>query len=167
MAPWRAYSDAVESGSPIEAPPELPLVWRIPPWQPAGLILVATVLLALDLYGDLGLGALLMTVAISLAALVGAVFAIRLSLVADDDGIWVRKFFRERLVEWDDVAEVRATLVSRNTMTIRISRMQGGHVDVPPSLLLPTLPTKVHNAQTVVHNAALQLSRLAAQRRLA
>ncbi len=94
-------------------------------------------------------------------------FAIRLSLVADDDGIWVRKFFRERLVEWDDVAEVRATLVSRNTMTIRISRMQGGHVDVPPSLLLPTLPTKVHNAQTVVHNAALQLSRLAAQRRLA
>ncbi len=149
----------------VEPPLELPLVWRIPPWQPAGLILLATVLLALDLYGDLGLGALLMTAVIAGAALLGAVFAIRLSLVADDDGIWVRRFFRERLVAWSEVAEVRATLVSRNTMTIRISLRQGGHVDVPPALLLPTLPTKVHNAQAVVHQAALKLSRVAAQRR--
>src|SRR6478735_318509 len=112
------------SGTPIEPLPELPLVWRIPPWQPAALILLATVLFAFDLYGDLGLGALVMTLAIAAAALVGAVFAIRLSLVADDDGIWVRRFFRERLVAWSEVADVRATLVSRNTMTIRISLRQ-------------------------------------------
>jgi hypothetical protein len=157
----------VVPGAPSEPLPDLPLVWRIPPWQPAALILLATVLLGFDLYGDPGVGALVMTVAIAAAALVGAAFAMRLLLVADDDGIWVRRFFRERLVPWADVAEVQAALVSRNTMTIRISLRQGGHVDVPPSLLLPTLPTKVRNAQTAVHQAAMQLSRVAAQRRLA
>ena len=147
--------------------PELPLVRRIPPWQPALLILVATVLLALDLYGHLSVGALIMTAVIAAAALVGAAFAIRLSLIADEDGIWVRRVFRERVVLWRDLATVEAVYVGRNTMTIRITRRNGSFVDVPPSLLLPTLPTKMRNAHTIVHNLALELSRLAAQRRLA
>jgi hypothetical protein len=150
-----------------DGPPDLPLVWRIPPWQPACLILLATVLLGLDLYGDLSLGPLVMTGAIALAALVGAVFAGRLLLIADEDGIWVRRLFRERVVPWRDVDSVQATLVTRNTMTIRIFRKQGGYVDVPPSLLLPTLPTKVRNAQSRVHKVALQLSRLAVEHRSA
>ena len=146
---------------------ELPLVWRIPPWQPAGLIMLATILFALDLYADLSLGPLIMTAAIAVAALVAAAFAIRLALVADDDGIWVRRLFKVQVVPWRDVGAVQATLVSRNTMTIRISRREGGFVDVPPSLLLPTLPTKVPHAQTKVHNLALRLSRLAAEHRTA
>jgi hypothetical protein len=142
---------------------ELPLVWRIPPWQPAGLILLATILLAIDLYGDLSVGALIMTAAIAAAALVVAAFAIRLALVADDYGIWVRRLFKVRIVPWRDVASVGATPVSRNNLTVRIGLREGGFVDVPPSLLLPTLPTKVRNAQTNVHLVALKLSRLAAE----
>lgn len=145
--------------------PDLPLVWRIPPWQPALLILVATVLLALDLYGQLSVGALIMTAVIAAAALVGAVFAIRLSLIADEDGIWVRRVFRERVVRWRDLATVEAVYIGRNTMTIRITRKDGKFIDVPPSLLLPTLPTKMRNSQMIVHNLALDLSRLAAEHR--
>lgn len=143
---------------------QLPQEWRIPPWQPAVLMLVATGLLALDLYASLSPGALIMTAIIAAAALVGAVLAIRYVLVADDDGIWVRHIIRTDLVEWADVAEVEMAVGRRNSTTIRITRRAGGHVDVPPSLLLPTLPTKMARVRSIMHGTATQLSEFAAAR---
>lgn len=144
---------------------DLPQEWRIPPWQPAVLVLVATGLLALDLNAHLSAGALVMTGIIAAASLLGAVVALRYLLVADEDGIWVRHLVRTDLVEWSDVKDVEMAVGRRNATTIRISRWAGGHVDVPPSLLLPTLPTKMAKVRSIMHGTATHLKELAAARR--
>lgn len=144
---------------------ELPQEWRIPPWQPAVLVLVATGLLALDLNAHLSVGALIMTGIIAAASLLGAVVALRYLLVADDSGIWVRHLLRTDLVEWDDVKDVEMAVGRRNSTTIRISRYAGGYVDVPPALLLPTLPTRMARVRSIMHGTATHLKALAAARR--
>jgi hypothetical protein len=142
-------------------PLALPFVKRIPPWQPAALILIATVLLGLVLYGSFSAGAVLMMSVIAAAALVGAAFAIRLILVADEDGIWIRRFWRERLVRWDEIATVQMAAVHGNSVTVRITRHNGSFVDVPPSLVLPTLPTNIRKVRSRVSAVSAQLSDLA------
>ena len=67
-------------------------MWRIPTWQPPALILLATALLAYDIYGSPSIGALIVTAVIAAAALVAALVAVRYVLVADAEGIWVRSF---------------------------------------------------------------------------
>ena len=141
----------------------LPQSWRIPSWQPAALILLATVLLALDLYAHLSLGPLIMTAVIAAAALVAAGFAVRYLLVADGSGIWVRQLFGEQLVEWRDIADIEVEHVRGTTYTIRITRTDGKFVDVPPSLLQPTLPTSVRKARAVVSTVARRLIDIAAE----
>lgn len=143
----------------------LPQVWRIPSWQPAALILLAAALSGYDIYGSPGLGALLMTAIIAAAALVAAVFAMRYLLVADDDGIWIRTVLGQQVVEWGDVADVDVTHVRGTTSTVRITRVGGKFVDVPPSLLQPTLPTSARKALAVVGTVARRLDALAADRR--
>jgi hypothetical protein len=143
----------------------LPQVWRIPSWQPAALILLAAALIGYDLYGSPGLGALLMTAVIAAAALVAAVFAIRYLLVADGDGIWVRTLLGEKLIEWSDIADIDVTHVRGTTSTVRITRVGGSFVDVPPSLLQPTLPTSAGKALAVVGTVARRLNDLAERSR--
>jgi hypothetical protein len=140
-------------------------VWRIPPWQPAALILLATVLIALDIYGHLSLGALLMAAFIAFAALVAAGCAARYLLVADEDGIWVRRIFGEQLIEWGDVAKIEMTIIHHNSMTVRITRADATHLDVPPSLLQPSVPTKMRKVRASIDAVATQLAEIAAQQR--
>src|SRR5690242_14009282 len=104
---------------------QLPQVWRIPSWQPAALILLATVLLAYDIYGSPSPGALIMTIVIAVAALVGAYLAVRFVLVADVDGIWVRSALAQHFVDWADIAEIDVTHVRGTTSTVRITRTNG------------------------------------------
>lgn len=143
----------------------LPFVKRIPPWQPATLILIATVLLALVVYGSHSAGAVLMMSVIAAAALVGAAFAIRLILVADETGIWVRRFWRERLVPWGEIATIQMAAVHGNSVTVRITRQNGSYVDVPPSLVLPTLPTNIRKVRSRVSAVSAQLNELAERER--
>ena len=144
----------------------LPQVWRVPPWQPAALILVATVLLALVMYGDFKLGPTLMMAALAAAALVGAALAVRFVLVADDDGIWVRRLFSVQVVEWDEVSKIEMVHVHANTPTLRIDRVDGTHVDVPPTLLQPALPTGIRKARAMVGAVAQRLLAIAAEKRV-
>lgn len=144
---------------------KLPHVWRIPPWQPAALIVLATVLIAVDMYGRPSPGPMLMAGFVAAAALVAATFAIRYLLVTDADGIWVRRLFTQELVEWHDVAQIEMTTAHRNGMTVRITRGSGTHVDVPPSLLLPTLPMNMRKVRSIVHGTAMYLSEIAAEQR--
>ena len=143
----------------------LPQVWRIPSWQPAALILVATALLAYDIYGSPSVGALIMTIVITVASLVGAFLAVRYLLIADEDGIWVRSAVGQHLVEWPDVADIEVTHVRGTTSTVRITRVNGTFVDVPPSLLQPALPTGARKALAVVSTVARRLNELAARAR--
>ena len=146
------------------AHPSLPIVWRIPPWQVALLILVATGSIAWALYGHLSAGATLMAAVVAAAALVGAVFGMRYALVADDEGLWVRRVFAQHAIEWADVADIDTELVHRNLMTVRITRGNGSFLDVPPSLLQPTLPTNVRRAHARVAEVARILAELARDR---
>jgi hypothetical protein len=145
--------------------PSLPLVWRIPPWQPAGLILLAAVLLALVLYGHFSAGPLLFMAVVAVAALVSAFYAARLLFVADDDGLWIRRAFSpQQLIEWRDVSTIEMEHVRGTTVTVRITRRNGSFADVPPSLLLPSLPTGVKKVRSRVHTVAMQLNAVAASR---
>jgi hypothetical protein len=143
--------------------PQLPHTWRIPSWQPAALILLATVLIAYDIYGSPSLGALLMTAVIAAAGLVGALVAVRYLLVADDDGIWVRSLFAQQLVEWRDIADIEVTHVRGTTSTVRITCADRRFIDVPPTLLQPTLPTGARRAHAAVGAVARELIDLAQQ----
>jgi hypothetical protein len=148
--------------APLTAQASLPQVWRIPPWQPAVLLLLTTVLAAVDIYGHPSTVAMIVAAFLAIAALVAAVCAVRYALVADEDGIWVRKVFTVTLVEWTDLAHAELTTAHRTGMTVRITRHDDSYVDVPPSLLLPTVPTTMPKARSIIHNVAMRLNAIAA-----
>ena len=106
-----------------------------------------------------------MMVALAIAALAGAGMAMRFLLVADDDGIWVRRLFSEQLVEWPDLSTIDVVQVHANTPTLRITRVSGTHIDVPPTLVQPTLPTGMKKARTLVAAVAQRLLAIAAEKR--
>jgi hypothetical protein len=143
----------------------LPQVWRIPPWQPAALLLLTTGLGAVDIYGRPSTIPMIAAAFVAIAAFVAAVCAMRYLLVADEDGIWVRRVFTQKLVEWHDVARIETTARHRSGITVRIIRDDESYVDVPPSLVLPARPTTIPRAHSIVHRVARQLSELAAAQR--
>lgn len=145
--------------------PTLPTEWRIPPWQPAALILVVTGLAALDIYGSPSSAVRVITVFLAVLLLVFAILAIRYLLVADDQGIWVRNILSETGVPWDDLRDVDVIDSKRGASTLRIYRRDGTFVDVPPALLQPGLPTKIDKARAMVRGVAAQLELLAAAQR--
>ncbi|MDT4926880.1 MAG: hypothetical protein QOG01_4593 [Pseudonocardiales bacterium] len=142
----------------------LPQAWHIPPWQPAALLVLTSALAALDIYGRPSTIVMIAAAIVAVAALVAAVCALRYVLIADEDGIWVRRLLTVVLVEWPDVARVEMTTAHRNGMTVRITRHNGSYVDVPPSLLLPTVPTTMPRARSLIHGVATSLNDLAAAR---
>jgi hypothetical protein len=148
-----------------EDPPTLPREWRIPPWQPAALFLAVSGLAAYDLYGSPSLTTVIVTVFLALVFAALGILAARYLLVADEDGVWVRSLTGERHVSWPDLKSVDVVAGRRGSTTVRIVRANGSFVDVPPSLLLPTLPTKIDKARAVIYDTAGVLEGLAAARR--
>jgi hypothetical protein len=145
--------------------PALPREWRIPPWQPAALFLAVSALAAYDIYGSPSLSTVVATAFLAVVfAVLGAVAA-RYLLVADEDGLWVRGIRGEQHVAWPDFKEVEVVPGRRGSTTIRIVRVDGSWVDVPPSLLLPTLPMKIANARAVMYDVAGVLADLGEARR--
>jgi Bacterial PH domain len=119
----------------------LPLVLRVPPWQAAALFLITAAVAALNLYWHPSFMVRLITIAFGVLALCGAVIALRLYLVVDEQGIGVRRFFSETSVDWSDVADIEAYRERHNKVTLRIMRMDGQAVTVPSALVLPSKPT--------------------------
>jgi len=137
-----------------EPPPQL--VWRIPSYQPALLMLALCAAAALNLYGHPPAVVRIPTLALGLLCGGLAVVALRLQLVATADGISVRELTRERWIPWSELADLEVVPNVRGAPTIRINQTDGNYVDVPPSLLQPSRPTPKH---AVIHN----LSRVVAQ----
>jgi hypothetical protein len=50
-------------------------------------------------------------------------------------------------------------------VTVRITRRNGSYVDVPSSLVLPTLPTGIRKARSRVSAVAMRLTELAQRER--
>jgi PH (Pleckstrin Homology) domain-containing protein len=155
---------AEQLGDP--ATPELPVVWRVPPWQPAALNVVAAVLLAVLLYASPSAAAVVGLGAGAVIAVTGAVLAMRYLVVADEDGVVVRRALSRHVIPWTQLASVEAVVTHGVTMTVRLTSTDKTIVDVPPTLVQPTLPTNVRKAHAMVHARALQLAELAAGRRV-
>lgn len=137
--------------------PAARLVWRIPSYQPALLMLVLCAAAALNIYGHPS--AMLRIVTLLLGLLCGglAIAGLRLQLVADPDGLSVRKLIGEVWVPWQDVADVEVITHSRGAATLRVSRTDGTYVDVPPALLQPTKPTSKQRVHGQLDQMARQL----------
>ncbi|MFL6164546.1 MAG: PH domain-containing protein [Jatrophihabitantaceae bacterium] len=117
------------------------LVWRIPSYQPALLMLVLCGAAALNIYAQPPIVVRIPSLAVGLFCGGLAIAALRLQLVAAEDGVAVRQLFGQRWIPWPELAEAEVVANVRGAPTIRLNRVDGGYVDVPPSLLQPTRPT--------------------------
>ena len=117
------------------------LVWRIPSYQPALLMLVLVGAAALNIYASPSAVVRISTLALGLLCGGLAIAALRLQLVATHDGVAVRQLVGERWVPWSELDQVEVVPNVRGAPTLRLNRLDGSYVDVPPSLLQPTKPT--------------------------
>lgn len=118
-----------------------PLTWRIPPWQPALLFLIAAGCAAANAYVHVSVVIRIVTIVVGVAALAMGIAAARMYLVVDDEGIGVRRLWRERSLDWDDISRVSVVERGFDTLTLRIVSRDGRYLDVPQSLVMPSRPT--------------------------
>lgn len=118
-----------------------PLSWRVPPYQPALLMLLVCAVAALNIYGHPSQTVRIVTLAIGVLALGLAVAALRMYLVVDDEGVAVRYLLRAVWLPWDEIGRVEVVSDVRGADSIRLVRRDGTFVDVAPSLLQPSRPT--------------------------
>jgi len=133
------------------------LVWRIPSYQPALLMLVLVAAAALNIYAHPSAVVRISTLAIGLICGGLAVAALRLQLVATEDGVAVRQLAGERWLPWSELDQVEVVPNVRGAPTLRLNRLDGSYVDVPPSLLQPTKPTAKHVVMRNLDTVAGQL----------
>jgi hypothetical protein len=117
------------------------LVWRIPSYQPAVLMLILCAAAALNIYGHPSPVMRMTSLAIGLGCGGLAIAALRLQMVATDEGIAVRQLLGQQWTPWSQLAELEVVNNVRGAPTVRLNRVDGSYVDVPPSLLQPTKPT--------------------------
>jgi len=134
-----------------------PLSWRVPPYQAALLMLVVCASAAFVLYGHPSDTARYLALAAGIAALVLAVFALRMYLVVDAEGIEVRYLGRPVWLPWPQIARVEVVSGVRGSDTVRVVRHDGSYVDVPPSLLQPAVPTSKPRASARLNSIGNQI----------
>ena len=86
-----------------------------------------------------------------------ATFALRLQLIANDDGIAVRQLLGEAWLPWAQLADLEVVPDVRGAPTLRLNRVDGTFVDVPPSLVQPSKPTGKLRARGQLDGPARQL----------
>jgi hypothetical protein len=134
-----------------------PLSWRVPPYQPALLMLVVCAVAALNIYGHPSETARALTLVLGAAVLAAAVLALRMYLGVDSDGVVVRFLFRPVWLPWSQIARVEVVSAVRGSDTVRLVRHDGSYVDVPPSLLQPSTPTSKPRALARLNSVAKEL----------
>lgn len=133
------------------------LSWRVPPYQPALLMLVVCAAAALVIYGHPSDTVCVLALALGAAALVLAVFALRMYLLVDAEGVEVRYLWRPAWLPWSEIARVEVVSGVRGSDTVRMVRHDGTYVDVPPSLLQPAVPTSKPRALARLHSVGNQI----------
>ena len=134
-----------------------PLTWRIPPWQPALLFLIAAGCAATNAYVHVSVVIRIVTIVVGVAALATGIAAARMYLVVDDEGIGVRRLWRERSLDWDDISRVSVVERGFDTLTLRIISRDGRYVDVPQSLVMPSRPTGKSRVRAQLGDIARQI----------
>jgi hypothetical protein len=141
-----------------------PLCWRVPPAQSALLFLVVCGSAALNLYSRPAAEIRLVTIGLGLLALGAAICALRMYLVADDQGVGVRYLGRASWTAWSQIERVEVVSGVRGAHTVRLTRRDGSSVTVPPSLLQPTRPTSKPRALAQLKGIARDLETLRTHR---
>ena len=118
------------------------LSWRTPPTLTAILFLLVSAFAALNIYWHPSGQIRAITLVLALAALGWAIVGVRMYLVADSEGIAVRFIGRQSWLPWSEIDRIEVVSGVRGAHTVRFSRRDGTYVDVPPSLLQPSKPTK-------------------------
>ena len=134
-----------------------PLTWRIPPWQPALLFLIAAGCAAANAYVHVSVVIRIVTIVVGVAALAMGIAAARMYLVVDDEGIGVRRLWRERSLDWDDISRVSVVERGFDTLTLRIVSRDGRYLDVPQSLVMPSRPTGKSRVRAQLGDIARQI----------
>jgi hypothetical protein len=124
----------------VPAPPTL-LTWRIPPWQPALLFLIASGSAAANLYAHPSVPVRILTILVGVGTAATGAVAARMYFVVDHEGIGVRRLWGERSVEWDEFDSIAVVHRAFDSVTLRITCRDGRYLDVPQSLVMPTRPT--------------------------
>jgi hypothetical protein len=130
-----------DSAASMARPDRGVLSWRTPPAQTAALFLVVTLLCAVNIYVTPSGFIRVLTIALAIASFAWAVVGMRMFLLVDDEGIVVRYIGRSRSMAWSEIRDVDVVAGVRGAHTVRITTVDGTHVDVPPSLLQPAKPT--------------------------
>jgi hypothetical protein len=138
--------------------PSAPLVWRVPAWQPAVMMLFACGVVALNLYSSPNTLVRVVTIGLGALAFVSAIEGLRMYLVADQYGIGFRGLLRTHNIDWSDVQSITVRRRGFNGPTLRITRADGSYADVPPSLMLPTKPTGTAKALAQLGDTARMIT---------
>lgn len=136
---------------------EQPLAWRVPPYQPALLMLVVCAVAALNIYGHPSQTVRAVTVALGALACALAVLALRMYLRVDADGVVVRYLLHPSWLAWSQIARVEIVPDVRGSETVRFVAVDGSYVDVPPSLLQPAKPTSKPRASARLNGILHQI----------
>jgi hypothetical protein len=130
---------------------------RVPPGVAALLILLACPCAAVNLYAHPSGTVRVVTLVLGAAFLVTAYAVVRFYLVVDDDGAGVRDLVHTHWLPWSEVDRVEVASRVRGSDTIRFVRRDGGHVDVPPSLVQPVKPTGRPAARRMLEDLRRQI----------
>jgi hypothetical protein len=134
-----------------------PLSWRVPPYQPALLMLVVCAVAALNIYGHPSQTVRAVTITLGALAAALAVLALRMYLRVDSDGVVVRYLLSPSWLAWSQIARVEIVPDVRGSETVRFVAVDGSHVDVPPSLLQPAKPTSKPRASARLNGILNQI----------
>ena len=147
---------AEPAGTSVEG--DRPLSWRIPPYQPALLILLTTGCAAWAIYGHPAAGLRFILSVIGVLLFVLALLTLRMHFIVDDDGIAVRFVRAEQWIEWPEISSVRIVNGVRGAQTLRVERVDRSYVDVPPSLLMSARPITKPTAEAMLRATAAAVS---------
>lgn len=140
---------------PVDETP--PLVWRLPSWQPAALFLVTAGLAAWAIYVDSSSAVRAIVILLAVAFFLAAVAAARMYVVADDDGVGVRRYAGESSLRWEQISGIAVTRLRGGSMTLELQSPDHAGVTVPPSLVLPLKPTSIARTSTLLTVRAQEL----------
>lgn len=135
------------------------LIWRLPRWQPALLFLVTAGLAGYALYGPRGSAIVLsLVIVLAVAFFVAAVAAARMYLVADEDGVGVRRYAGESSLVWEQISGIAVAKQRGGSLTLEIQTPDRLSVTVPPSLVLPLRPTSIPRTSNLLTRKAQELN---------
>jgi hypothetical protein len=144
----------------VTTPQPAPIVWRTPQIVAAALFLITAALVAVALYVHLGTAVRLGLGALALGFGAAGAFAARQVLVADDEGVFVRRLLRSESPDWSEVDRIIVVRTGKTGMTIALNLTTGRQLLVPPSLVLPTTPHGLTSTHALLESKARQLGQL-------